>query len=172
MAGGASISIRMLGDKELERRLDALENAAGKRVVKKAARPAFRPVLATAKRLAPVSKRKPKGRLKKLQLRVLKAGRGRRKAVGVGVFGPKRSKAGIAPDDTYYFPTHVELGHAMRVRTRKVGALGVSLTLRTSRGRVAPRPFLRDALARNKPRVLRSFRVHLWRQIKAECAKR
>ena len=56
-----AIRIQLLGGKELDRQLKALDKKMGKKIVRSAVRKAAKPVLATVKSLVPVKS----GRLKK-----------------------------------------------------------------------------------------------------------
>lgn len=98
------ISIEVLGDKALQRKLRALPIAMEKKIVRKALREAGRPILASAKALVPVRT----GALKKsLRLRALKRSRG---SFGVQVRTGTREELGIPADAPYYYPMAVEVG--------------------------------------------------------------
>lgn len=103
MATGG-VSIKLTGDKELQRKLKALQGKDQKKVVRKALRAGGKIILAESKRLVPVDS----GRLKKsLKLR---AAKGKRQTFGVQVMTGSREELGIDPNDKYYYPAAIELG--------------------------------------------------------------
>ena len=117
------VSIEVLGDKALQRKLKALPIALERKIVRKALRAAAKPVLATAKAMVPVES----GKLQKgLKLRALT--KQKRGQFGVQVRTPTRDELGLPYAERYYYPAHLELGH----------------------GNVAGRPFLRNALDSNR----------------------
>ena len=118
------VSIEVLGDKALQRKLKAIPIALERKIVRKALREAARPVLATAQALVPVES----GKLKKgLKLRALR--KQKRGQFGVQVRTPTHDELGTPYGlRAYYYPAHLELGH----------------------GNVAGRPFLRNALDSNR----------------------
>ena len=141
----AAFDIRLLGDEKLTKAFAALERVDQRKVMRKAHRAAFKPVLAAAKTYAPVGKT---GKLKRfIKLRALKRSRVR---TGVFVRTGTRSEMGLPTgDDDPYYPAHVALGQF----------------------NVAPVPFMRRAFDNNKDRVWRKFHVMLWRGIKTTWVK-
>jgi len=116
------IDIAVIGDKELQRKLKALDIKMQKKIIHKALRAAAKPILAQSKATAPVLS----GRLKKsLKLRARRARRG---VFGVQVMTGTRQELGIPAGYPYYYPAAVEYGHA----------------------RAPAHPFLRPALEANR----------------------
>ncbi len=123
------INISLLGDKALQRKLDALPNKLAKKVMRQALREGARPVLASAKANAPVLT----GRMKKsLKLRAMKARRGN---FGVVIMTGTREQLGIDPKDKSYYPFAVEFGF--------------------KRHNVPAHPFIRPALDDNREKSTR-----------------
>jgi len=101
------IDIRLLGDKQLQRKLTNLELAVQKKIVRKALRAGAKPMLATAKAKVNVDTGALKANIK---IKALK--RSRRGSFGVQVTTPPREKLGIAADDPGYYPAILEYGSA------------------------------------------------------------
>ena len=130
MAGG--IDIKVLGDKELTRKLKRLEIKAGRKVVRTAIRETMKEiVLPAAKAKVPVDK----GLLRKgLKVKAAKAKRG---SFGSHVVTPTREKLNIDPSERGYYPAVLEYGASGR--------------------QIPARPFLRPAMDNNKTKVLRQL---------------
>ncbi len=125
MALGIGISV--LNDKALERKLAKIPGKMQKKIMKKAMRIAFRPVLTSARVNAPAG---PTGQLKrKIRLRAVKGGKD---FVGMQVRTGTRQELGILGNSKWYYPAHIETG----TRFRKAN------------------PFLRNALKSNAAAVL------------------
>lgn len=98
------INIELLGEPELQRKLDALDRKVQRKVVRKAIREGAKPVLAAAKAKVPVDT----GALKAgLKLRALKRSR---TGFGVYIRTPTRAELDIPDDDESYYPAVVEYG--------------------------------------------------------------
>lgn len=134
------IDIRLLGAKDLQRKLNRLELKTGKKIVRRALRKGGRPVLATAIAGCPVKT----GRLKKSL--VLKARKPHRGYFGVEVRTGTREELGIAPDDKSFYPASVEYGH----------------------GNVPAHPYLRPAMDANRERAKGIITRHIRAGIVAE----
>jgi len=103
---GLSVNIEVLGDKALQKALNALPITMERKIVTQALRKAAKPVLATAKARCPVKT----GALRKsLKLRAIKRRKGN---FGVRIMTGTRKELGIPAEYPYYYPAHVELGHA------------------------------------------------------------
>lgn len=152
MSRSSAFRVTIAGDRELSKRLEALEKKVAAKAVKQAARPAMKVVLAKVRAEAP----KESGTLRRYtKLRVLRAGKRKRKTWGVGIFTPTRDKLGEKGAGKWYYPAHVHYGHKKR----------------GGGGRVEGVPYLRDPLRKLEPRVRRIFRVRLWRIVKGEASK-
>lgn len=139
----ATIKISMIGDKALIKRFNDLDAKSQGKVFRPAVRKSVNPVLTTARALAP----KRSGAMARgLTIRAFRSAKKLRKGVGAMVVTPTREKLGIAEKAAWYYPSLVELGH------KKKGG----------RGRVAGRPFLRNALKSNKSRVFQILRSEIW----------
>lgn len=139
----AAVDISLLGDKKLIRKLKRMEPAVQKRIMRKALRAGARPVRDESRRRAPILT----GRLKKsIKIRALKRSRNK---LGVLVQTGTRAELGIDPDDRYYYPAHVELGH----------------------GSVPAIPYLRGALDSKAQEALRIIQREAWNGISAEARK-
>ena len=127
-----NIDISILGDKELQKKLDALE----KGVAAKAVRPALRKEsYRTRKRI--VGNIQAEGLIKTgVMVAAYAAAKvksaGRRGIIRIGVENPTRAQLGIDADDQYYYPYAVEFGH----------------------DDVEPKPFIRPAIDEHKPQSL------------------
>lgn len=106
----AVVDIRVIGDKRLARKLKRLDGAVQRDIVRKALRKAARPVLQEAQALAPVKTGTLQSSL------IIRAFRGRGRAVGVVVQTRNREFFGIAPDDPYFYPAVVEYRHKSYLR--------------------------------------------------------
>jgi len=110
----AGIDISLLGDEALSKLLARLSGPVQRRVVSKAMR-------ASAKRIqghvvsnlsgSPVHVRSGDLRAAFSGARV-RAGKGKRGVIRLGIEWPTRDKLGIAADDPYFYPTAIEYGHA------------------------------------------------------------
>lgn len=109
MAKGVDVSLLLIGEKGLQRKLDRLAPALQRRIVRKAAREAGRPILATAKTLCPVGLGAPgrKHLRDTLKMRAVKS----RSSIGVKVQTGTREELGIDPGDPYFWPAALEFGH-------------------------------------------------------------
>lgn len=101
------IDVTLLGDKELQRKLNHLARNVQRKVVrismKKAGNEILRPAIVAA---VPVKTGALKAAMAKEQFKVLS---GRR--TGVKLAMPPRDRLAMDPNDKYYYPTHVEYGH-------------------------------------------------------------
>ncbi len=153
----ATISIKMLGDKDLQRMLNKLPDKVQKKVV----RPAFRK---SAKRINEAMIQRlsgfPVGVVTGQTLLAfaaepvisvrLRGGEGIQYAARL----PKRDALGISPDDKYYYPNAIEYGYT------------------TKGGRTEPpRSFMRAAVDENEDRELGVIRHDLRRGIELEARK-
>lgn len=129
-----AFSIKILGDKKLQKKLDKLSKRVQGPLIKDAARAAMEPVKDLARAHAPVLT----GSLKK--------------SIGIGTFSRKgrigavvrtgtRRQLKIPPEAPYYYPAAIEYG------TRKLTA----------------NPFMRSALFARKGKALNIFRSYLKR---------
>jgi len=152
MAKGDFIDISMLGEPELQKKLNSIANNLGQKALKKAFRDGAKIIKETAKSIVPSKT----GKLRRyLTVRAIKSGRARYigrglkvKDIKVGVQTPKKIKLGIDQDTKWYYPAHLELGH------------------RTKSGGWQPAvPFLRNALKTTDQRVLSIVRANLRRYI-------
>jgi len=107
----AGVSILMLGDLELQKKLQALPDKLEKQIVKKAIRKAMKPILERARQLAP----KDTGRMA-ATLRIVTLRSRQRGKFGMQVVSGTKPDLGIAAGSKWYYPAHVELG------TRKMPA--------------------------------------------------
>ena len=141
------VDISLLGDKELQRKLQRLPYALQKKIVRPSLRAAARPMLATAKATCP----EDEGKLKKaLKLHAMKSRR--RDQFGIVVDTGTREKLGIPADETSYYPMSVEFGHGGP--------------------HPAPaHPFLRPAFDTNKERAKRIIAREIGQRITAEARK-
>lgn len=127
-----SVDISMLGNRELERKLQKLSNQVQKKVV----RPALRKEAKRAKDRV-VSNIQTKGLVKTGKM--LSAFQGskikaasRKNFIRLGIENPTRQALGISPDDKFYYPYAVEFGHP--------GA--------------SPKPFIRPAIDDHKTKSI------------------
>jgi len=103
------VDIRLLGDVELQRKLQRLPIVLQRKVVRESLRRGGKPVLEEAKRLVPADT----GALKaSIKLRATERGgrKKRRGEFGVYVQTGTREELGISADAKYYYPAAVELG--------------------------------------------------------------
>lgn len=181
----------LLGVGRLLRRLNALEGKVQRKVVKKAAREAGRPMLAAARKNAP----RRSGKLSKsIKLRTYR----RKRTNIVGARITTGSKTGDFDGDTYY-GAFVEYGHKIGKRSRAVArhqrrqsrfrrlrplradatawqhkrrAVVLRRAKRAAptdnRGDVAPREFMKRAAAETKGQAARIFRDQLSKLIVTE----
>ena len=131
------INISLLGDKLLQRKLKRLDVAVQKRIVKYALTRAGRIVLNTVRETAPVGDpENPNLRERRVGVGLLQAymtqrsvrARNKKGFFGVFIRPGTREQLGITADDPFFYPAALIYGH----------------------GRVAPNPFLYDALETNK----------------------
>lgn len=121
-----SVDISLLGDAALQRKLARLDTAIQKKIVASAIRKAAKPVLAEAKRLAPVKT----GKLRdNIHIGALRARKG---SFGTVVQTGRREQMGIPADSKWYYPAIVEYGH----------------------GNVPPKSFMREAMNSQTPRCI------------------
>lgn len=99
------LDLSVLGDKELDARLDALERGAAMKAVRPGLRAAMKAILPVILALVPVDTGKLRGG--KWKIRAARRKRGR---VGVAILSPTRQDLGILPTDPYYYPAAPELG--------------------------------------------------------------
>lgn len=139
MARGArTFDVSVLGDKALTRKLRALPY----KMQGKAVRPAMRAAAKLA--LAPIKSQAPRRTGKLAAGLKLRATKGRRGRVGVGIHTPPRDKLGIDPSDPYYYPAAVELGT----------------------DKLAGSAFMRGPFKALRDRMLRKMRVEIWRNLR------
>ncbi len=72
---------------------------------------------------------------------------------------PGRASLGIAPDDKYYYPAHVEYGHPLVRGGRIVG-------------HVPPKSYIRSTVNANEDTELRTIGTDIGKGIDLEWAKR
>lgn len=159
MTGATPPVFDLQGAKELERTLEQLGKTFTRRVLRKALRRAAQPVLAEARRLAPVGDTVGKKKLVRTIVIRDKLTRAQK----------RHARRGIPPGAVTMFvgstspKAHlVEFGHLL------VRGTGDD---REVIGHVAAHPFMRPAWERNKGRVLALFRQVLWEEILATIAK-
>lgn len=137
---GKGVDIRILGDKELERKFASLAVKIQKKLAKAAIGVAIKEVLKRAKQLVPVKS----GALRdSLHIKSLK---GRGKIIGYRVSTGSRETLGIDAKDKYFFPAAVEFGH----------------------GNVSAKPFIRPAIDSQKSRLLGIIASELGGKIEEE----
>ena len=102
MAVGVDISL--LGDKALQRKLDALGGKA-KTVFNRVARESAKRIRIEIAMNTPVKTGTLRAAMLNAKIRLLSV------AAGIGILMPTREEVNIAPDDEYYYPFHVEYGH-------------------------------------------------------------
>lgn len=99
-----TIDIRVLGDRELQRKLNRVVDKVQKKIVRHALREGGRPVLANAQAKVPTGEGRLKASLK------LRARRARRGEFGVEVRTGTRQELGIPASATGYYPASIEYG--------------------------------------------------------------
>ena len=99
-----AVDIRLLGDKEIVRKLKRLADAVQNRVVKLASKKAIKPMLARVKSLTPVDTGRLRDSLKAV------ANKPSRGFVGYRVQPGNRKELGIDPQDKAFYPVVVEFG--------------------------------------------------------------
>lgn len=150
LASGKTFNLSVLGDKDLQARIDALPEVIARRLLRVSLRDAFKRVLNSAKMRAP----KDTGALvRSMKLRASKRSGGMlqykvftedTKGLGYRIIKKPGSKGGRTRQG--YAPAAHELGY-----TRQNGV------------RVAPKAFMRGALNSNKDAVIEHVRQDLWR---------
>ncbi len=141
-----NISIKLLGDVELQRRLYALPEKLQKKAVRPALKAAAKVVLATAKANCPILT----GAMKRsLKVRALKSSRRIGANFGSLIMTGKREELGINPFAPGYYPMSVEFGH----------------------GNVPAHPFLRPALDTNRENVKGILRREISQRIELLAGK-
>lgn len=139
----ARFDISLLGDVELERKLQALPEKLERKVIRQAIRKGGQPILRDARANA----NKLTGAMaRSIKLRAMKRKKGR---IGVRIQTGTRLELGIRADDPYYYPAIVEFGDG---DTRR------------------PYRFMRGALDRNQHRSLTVMRDEIARGIAREAA--
>ena len=147
-----SIDIRVLGDKNLQRKLSKLATAVQKRIVRQSMREGAKIVLAEAKINAP-------GRIKQsLHIR----SRSTRGQINIRVQTRTREWFGIPKKDKYFYPALIEYGAKAHVIQKAYGFLKVNHP-----GFIA-RPYLRPAMENNRQRVLTTVSNNIRRKIESE----
>lgn len=137
------VDIQVSGGAELQAKLRKLDLALQKKIVRKALRKAWRPVLAATIAKVPVDT----GALRAgIKLRALKARKGN---FGVQVMLPRRDELDIDNSSPWYYPAILEYGHE----------------------NAAPRPFLRPAFDENRDRALNIFADEVSKGITAAAHK-
>ena len=99
------LDLSVIGDKELDARLDELEKGAAMKAVRPALRAGMKAILPLILDLVPVRSGKLRGAPWKIRAAKRKRGR-----VGVAILSPTREALGIPASDPYYYPAGVELG--------------------------------------------------------------
>jgi len=173
-------AISITGERELLHALNGLPTAVQRRIVKQVMRPAAKPVLAEAKRLAPVDS----GALRDtMMVRLMK--RSRMGYSGVVVMtGARKALAGMAAKASG--KNKGQLSGRMKGIAEKLGANRQQAVLNskwyypaavefggtTEKGRIVrPQPFMRPALEKKRAEALRIITDLLWRLIDKESAK-
>jgi len=100
----SGVDIKLLGDKALQRKLDALGRKA-KPVFNRASRPSAKRLRERISEAAPVDTGNLKKAMRSAKIRVLQ------KAPGVGIELPTREALGIDAKAKGYYPLHVEYGY-------------------------------------------------------------
>lgn len=140
----ARVTVEILGDEELRRKLRGLRRQELRRPLSRAARAEARKVLLTARSVVPVDT----GALRR-GLRVRAIRRSRRR-IGFQVQTPKRRKLGITRSG--YYPSAVEYGFRHARSGRQVPA----------------RPYIRPAFERNVEAAKRAMRSEATRVVTQE----
>jgi HK97 gp10 family phage protein len=149
--GAIKLDVSVVGERKLARVFNRITATVQKKIMRKALRAGFRPVLASAREKAaavddPSTPSDVMLRVSRLlKLRALKRSRRR---IGVAIRTPSRDELGSFDYD-HYPPAHIEMGTS----------------------RTPPHPFMRDALHQNEPKTLGILKRELWRGIKAEANK-
>ena len=138
------IDIAVIGDKELQRKLKALDEKMQKKIVRKALRQAAKPVLSAARLLCPENTGRLRASLK------LKVRRQKRGVFGVEVITGTRQELGIRANDPYYYPAAVEFGHLVGLRHRHREQKELRRLRKQGALVVGAHPFLRPALEMNR----------------------
>lgn len=99
------LDLALLGDKELDARLDELEKGAAMKAVRPALRAGAKALLPLILDLVPILTGKLRGAPWKIRAAKRKRGR-----VGVSILSPTRESLGIPASEPYYYPAAVELG--------------------------------------------------------------
>jgi HK97 gp10 family phage protein len=142
--GAGAVNISLLGDKELQSRLDGLEPAVAKKIVRKAIRVIGNDIRNDARALAPVKT----GALRRsIKVRAIRRSRGR---MGVIVRTGTREELGIENDDKGYYPAVQEYGSET----------------------VPARPYLRPALDHNQEKGVRKMARLIGELIETEAERR
>lgn len=136
--------IRVLGDKRLQKKLNALEPKVQRKLLGKAMRAAMKPVLSQARQNAPHGS-SLLGRKIRLRKAKVKSKHGQAFLVRT----PTRAEAGIPKHWTGYWPAAWEYGF-----THKGGKVFPAM------------PYMRPALEGNRSRILRKMRVELARFVR------
>jgi len=160
------VDISLTGDKRLQRKLNRLPVVVQRKIVRRAAREAMRPVLATAKQLAPVlqgggpPERVPGLMRDTIKIKALKPSTWQKKrhTFGIVVCTAPREVLGIAPDDPYYYPAAVEFGH--EASGWYAGGPPVPAY-----------PFMRPAMDQNRRTAINIFSQHVAAELLSEARR-
>jgi HK97 gp10 family phage protein len=132
------LNVQILGADALIKQFNALPEKMQKQVFRPAVRGATKQVMQNAKKNAP----KRTGAMRRgLFIKPFKRKR-KGGSIGLMILTPTRETLNIKADAKWYYPSFVELGHKKR----------------GGRGRVAGRPFLRDAIKNNRAAALDTLR--------------
>lgn len=141
------LSLTVTGDRELQRALDAFIPRLQRKIVRRSARAAARPVLATAKALVPKDERQLERTLK---IRALPRSRKNRDVIGVRVTTDRKALEQIHRETPGVFNPH----------WAEFGAPGHMLFGHTILPQQAE-PFMRPAADQNRGNVASVFAAHL-----------
>jgi len=144
-AGPSYIDISLIGDKELQRKLNKLARDVQIRLLGSAMKNTGNKILrAPIAAAVPVKSGRLKAAMGKQKFKIFRG-----KTSGARLEMPPRAALGIDPQDKYYYPVHVEYGH----------------------GNVPPHSFLRKPVDENAARWRAAVGAELGRKIEAEARK-
>jgi len=156
--GSGRFSIALIGDKELERRLNAFESNVSKRLLKNAMKHAMKPALQAIKARVPVDT----GRLRdSLKIVAWTGKRRQRGKFGFKVVTGTREELGIPEGAKGYYPFAVEAGH-YTARSWILGSGGK---------RVPARPYMRPGFKAAQPQMLATLTQRMKENIRREAMK-
>ena len=141
-----TLSVRVVGDKEVQRRLNELDAKISKKIVRRIFRAHAKKVRERVVRNLsgfPVQRRTGTLQMAMMSAPIRAASRRPRRLIRIGIAWPSRTELGIDAGDPHFYPAAVEYGH----------------------GTVPPKPFMRPAIDNYKSldvwRITRALRAAL-----------